>query len=154
MSGISDFYDQLFVILESLFPNKNELVDPENIEENDYFTLKDGYGVLVSSADNTNRVLDCQYSVNRSFIITITKAIESKENNTSERRRVTKLLLEEHCQLVSVFMKNETLGETVTKYNWVSDGGVENIIRDKTNIVMIQLLVESEYIENFKDITI
>jgi len=146
MSEISTIYDDIKSLFSTTFPSKTEMYDPIDIENNDDFILKDGYGIDIGPGNNTNRFVSKKISVNRAFTFTLSKEIQSVNNDLSLRNTVVKEVFEDQKLILDIFEK-QTVSASIAKSLFISDGGVEYLLGEK-NYIVLQTTLDIEYIEN------
>lgn len=148
MSTVSTIYDALQTQVAALFPNKLELSDVINIENNDDKTLADGYGIQLGASTNSNRQICNTYSVQRDFIITITSlnAGNHKSNNIFET--TSKTLLEDLHLLIKNVSENAAIRSTNAIIDWNSDGGIEKFNGESRQFLIIRATFRLEYFES------
>ncbi len=144
---ISNIYDAIHSSIASLFPSKSELSDPINIENNDELSLSDGYGIYFGPANNSFRIVGCKYSLQRTITVTLTKVVYAGHKNITLFESKEKDLLEDQHTLINDFSKNENIGSVVIARDYISDNGIERILGDTKNFVMIQSTFKIEYFE-------
>jgi hypothetical protein len=149
MSKISDFHDAVRARMTALFPSKNELSDNTVIDNNDLLTLEDGYAVQFAAGNNTFRAVGCKFSLQRTIVITLTKAVRAGHKSIEKIAEVEKALLEDHRTLVEDFSENENLGTIVSKRNYSTDSGIERVIDERRTFLMIRTNFDIEYLEDF-----
>jgi len=148
MSQISTIFDNIQTAVSTLFPLKLELSDPVVIENNDEKTLANGYGIHMSGATNSNRVLCNQYTVEREFVITITKLNAGTHKSNTIFESTIKSLLEELHLLIQTVNENTAIRNSVSIIDWVSDGGIERFSGDSKQFLMIRSIFRLEYFES------
>jgi hypothetical protein len=149
-STISLIHDELNTMLNVLFPTRSQLTDGFLIENNAEIELDYAYGLHFGTAFNTNRLIGCQFSIQRQVIITITKATRAGQRAIGLVKTAEKDLLEDHLKLIKDFAKNENLNDLAVKRSYVSDNGIDRIFGQQKNFLMIQSTFDIEYFENLQ----
>ena len=149
-SRISDIYDFFRTELATLFPNKKELDigTAEAIEENAFQLLEDGYGLDIGVGVNTNRLVGCKQSMQRDFVISLTKEVKRIRTDNEKTAKYEKLLLEDCFTLINFIYGTSQINSESVKINYVSDSGIIPIIVERRNFIAIQVTINVEYFEN------
>lgn len=150
MSKISSLVDELRNLIKNTLTTRatRELKNPIDILSNDWPSLDGGFGLDISTANNTFRQVGCNFSIARTFNITLTNMVKSIHNDVDSRFTTEKTLLEDHYTLVKELEKNETLATYYTKLDYLGDSGIIHVDEGKKNFLMIQLQISIEYFEN------
>lgn len=150
-TGITTALDRLFTITGGLFPNHKELVNPYFPEINDEISFEACYGIAVADGFRTDRVIGCQHSVERNFVIILTRKIVGSNLRTADalldRRTKEKLIFEDQELLINEVEKHPDLNSNmvIAKTLWESDGGLEFYSTEKTNLILIRSVFSLEY---------
>ena len=154
MSAISTAYDNLYAVVASQFPTHCELINPYFPEFNDDLTFEGAWGIALNEGLNTNRVVGCNMSMQRSFIVTLTRRIFAgtlnRTTGTIDARRTTeKQLLEDQIALIKEFETNVTTsgGNPIIATIFESDGGLEFISTERSDLIMLKSIFRIEYFE-------
>lgn len=148
MSTISTIYDSVQSAVVALFPNKLELSDPIDIQNNDNLSLTDGYAVQIGVASNTNRELCNVYSLQRDIIITISKIVPGGHKSFSIYDTTTKSLLEELHLLIQTINSNAAIRNSCSVIDWISDSGIEKFNGESSQFLIIRATFRLEYFES------
>ena len=146
-TSISTIYDNLFTLVETLFPTKTELPDPYNIEANPSIILKDGYGVAWNDGDVNDELAGRAYAEERNLSIIFTGRIARLDTNTSARRVVEKSLLESRRSLINQIKKNSPSLKGAEYFEFVSDEGILSVNDEKQNIIYLKINFAIRYSE-------
>lgn len=133
-------YDSIFTILENTLPDRRELINPYNIEDNNGLFLKAAYGVSIGPmivSDTFGREIR---QVQRSIAIDLTEQFHSTDKKTNARKVDEKKLVSDQL-LAVVALKNNLPSDFL---QFVGDDGVEYIfpedsgdfIRLRTNFII------------------
>lgn len=154
MSAISTAYDNILIVIETNFPNHIELINPYFPELNDDLTYDAAWGMALSDGLNTNRVVGCEMSMQRSFIVTLTRKIFAGSLNrtsgtVSERRATEKQLLEDQIILIKDFERNPLTSDAnpIIGCIFEADGGLEFIKTERSDLIMLKSIFRIEYFE-------
>jgi hypothetical protein len=145
---IEEIYDALATTLESTLTGYVRFPNPYVIAENTYLHMKSGYGLAVGPGTDTERLVGCQISWERSFTVVLVKQIMTTQNNTGNRVLVEKDILDDHDALRKAVYNNSTLGGKAIKTTLVSDGGVNFIDGDRLKFLSMEIEIVTEYLES------
>ncbi|MGV8130801.1 MAG: hypothetical protein ACP5N7_01735 [Candidatus Pacearchaeota archaeon] len=145
---ITTIYDAIHTWIATLFPTKYELSDPSNIENNDFVSLENGYGISFNSATNTTRMLGCQYTLMRDITITLTTKFIGGHKSISISDTTTKSLLEDLHLLIKDWDKNEVILGAISNRKFLGDNGIERVFGDNKTFIMIKANFQIEYTED------
>jgi hypothetical protein len=148
MSNITTVYNAIQTTIAALFPSKYELSDPSVIDNNDTASLANGYGIDFGSALNSNRVIGCVYSIQRTINITVTRQFLGGHKSNTLLDDANKLLLEDLHLLIKEFEKNNVIGGAVANRKFISDGGIERVFGENKTFIMIRAQFQIEYSED------
>ena len=150
MSRISDIYDFFRTELATLFPNKTELDVGNNdlLEFNALQLLEDGWGFHVGAGVNTKRLVGCKQSIQREFIISLTKEVKGLVTDNSKTAKYEKLLLEDHYTFMNFVHTVDKINSENVKIDYENDSGIVPIIIERKNYRAIQMTIIVEYFEN------
>jgi len=149
MSDISTIFDGVVSRITGLLPNHTRLSNPYAIDENSDHQLKKGFGVALGPGRNTKRIICEKHSVERSIIVTITRQVFAKENDTTKRDDMVKNLLEDHAILIKDAWNIVNYDTGATKFNFEEDSGIEFArFEDGFKFIQIRMTYLVEYIEN------
>lgn len=151
MSKASDVYDAIYTVVSGLFTSVSgyrELSDPVLIDNNDEMSLAKGYSVYFGVASNTNRQLDCKYSIQRDVMITLTRAVRGTHKDVAAMKTIDKALLEDQHLLIKNFEQNYNIGTVTARRDFVTDGGIERVLGENKMFTMIQTVFQIEYFED------
>lgn len=148
MSKIAEAYDALRDELKILFPDKFELVNPNDIEKNPSNTLLDGFGIRVGPARNTNRNTSDCLSVARDMTVILTKQTFTQQLDADSKHEIAVELLEEHFLVIKKYEAEPTLGPNeITNFIFDSDNGIENVVPGEEKYIKIEINYKMEYFE-------
>jgi hypothetical protein len=152
MSIISTAYDAMIARLGTLYPSGSgwvRLPNPYKPEENNELYLKQGYGIALGSGENTNRVVNCKFSINRTMTIVITRKFYAREDDASAKATTEKQLFEDQYELINDLEQDFTVNDSTMYTRYISDGGIEYISGEKDNFLMLRTEFSVEYLETF-----
>lgn len=153
MSNISTIYDALITRVSAVLPNHNRLPLNTNIDLNMESRLRQGWGLsFAAGAINTNRVMagnGGKMSVDRSFLLSITRQEFVQDQNASGRATAEKQLLEDQFLVIEDLEKDPKLGTSICiNARYVSDNGLEFVFPDERKYIMIVSTINVEYFED------
>lgn len=147
MSNFSNLYDAIVTRIETVLPSHTRFPNPYKIDENAEPLLRQGWGIALLSATNTNRELSCRISIRRTFEISITRKFYSVEGNVDNKESVEKQLIEDQILLIRDFCNNTDLPNSLGIVDYASDGGVEYVYNEKDSFLVLKSSFECEYFE-------
>lgn len=140
MTAISDLYDGIEDMLESLFaaPTYRRIVNPYTLELNDELHLRRGWAFIIgpkSSAGLTTGRYE-QFNVQITVIQTIKQS--GTDRDTSIRQTAEKTLLEDQFLLIDYLRQNTQLFSKLWSLDYESDEGIEFIFTEQQNYFTIR----------------
>lgn len=148
MSNISTAIDAIRTRVSTLLSGHKKLSNNRVIEENAALYLDRGYAVAIGPGVNTNRLVGCKMSLNRSVIVTVTRAHFGVDLDTAVRDTLEKTLLEDQFLIIKDLEKDPTVSEAVAKINYTNDNGIEEVFIEEGHFLMIQTIFDFEYFED------
>lgn len=151
MSNISTIYDAIVDLLEATFPDHKKMDNPYAPDLNNDRLLTKSFGIYMSGASNSNRVLDCSLSIQRQVVIHLTRINRGTERDKDIRLSAEKALLEDHFTLLNTFYQAtalDSVNSSVANFSYESDNGVEFVFAEKNNFLLITSTFTLEYLEN------
>lgn len=127
MSKVSDVTDAIIARCAAILTSHTRLPNPYDVAGNPDVMLKQGYGVRVGSAENSNRVLGNTVSIRRAYTIVLTRALYALDSNGSQRTTSEKTLLEDQWLMVADIVKDSSLNGAQVVSTYVGDTGVTQI---------------------------
>lgn len=152
MSKISTIHDAIVAKISANLTSYKQIANPYLIEENPITILQKGFAVGIGAGVRTDRVIGCQTSWERIFVVTLINYVRTTDTNTAVRETLTKSLLEDHYTLLSQFEKDSWLSGVAIDGVVSSDGGIEYLeIAGKPHFV-IEIDLAVEYLEDLTTI--
>lgn len=148
MSKVSTVYDAMITRITALLPNHARLGNPYAPASNASLFLKQGYGVKIGPARDTNRIISNQKIIAREYTVVVTRKFLALENAPETKATTEKQLLEDAYLLVKDFETNTTINETAVMTSYTSDGGIEFIDKEKDHFLIVETVFTVEYLEN------
>lgn len=150
MSYISTAYDAIEVAIETALPNHKELTNPYLPDENSDLLYDAAWGLAFSDGINLNANLSCKISIDRSFVVILTRKLANLRNDVANRKTTEKLLFEDLKNVIYATEFNPSLSsDAITSVNYVNDGGLEFVRTDRNDLIMIRANFSLVYFENF-----
>jgi len=153
MSLISDGFDALVLRIETVLDTATNgytrLPNPYNVQDNTELKLRKGYGVALQSAENTQRNVNCKFSVSRTMEVVLTRLYTGYEENAVERASTEKLLLEDQYKIINDLEQDVTINGQTMYTRWVTDGGIEYVAGETGRFLMLRTQFSLEYLETF-----
>ena len=110
MSKISTVYAAVVDKIEALYPSKNRLHNPYQIEENPEITRKNSWGLKVNSASRED-IEYCNLSLNREFTIVFVRQFVSLAGKEDGFDSVTASILEDQQTFCNAFFATDKIGQ-------------------------------------------
>lgn len=129
MSKFTTVYDQIVSTLETLFADKIELTNPDNLLEfNTDQELANGFGVIIGPASPESFDYS-EYYESREFTIVFTEEVIYLEGDEEAFKTVKKALIEDTVTLKQDFLANDQIGVggSIQIINLVTSSGVDLI---------------------------
>lgn len=150
MSAISTAYDVIDAAIAAALPSHKQLSNPYIPDENSDLLYDAAWGLAFADGINLNGNLSCKVSIDRNFIVILTRKLSNLRNDTTIRKTTEKLLFEDLKTLIALCESNVNLSSTtISSMRYVSDGGFEFVRSGPTDIVMIRATFSLIYYENF-----
>jgi len=147
MSKISTIHDQLISLLGTLFSDKQELVDPYELENNDSIILANGYGITIDNAIRSEGAILERYIVfERDVNLILTEKTFGSERDVVARETVEKNILEDQLTAIAAFEQDSTM-RAICDIDLVDDNGIEKVFDDKSNFWTISSRFKIKYEE-------
>jgi hypothetical protein len=152
MSKVSLIYDAFEAKIAATFTGANEkkkVPDVLNLEGCTGLTLVNSYGIAFGPSQNTNRVLGCQMSEDRSFAIRFTRLVTTTVNNAESTEQIHKLMVEDMFLLKKAIETDPSLGNIAANARWLADGGIERLTTtdNSGSFLVISAEFAAEYFE-------
>jgi len=147
MSNFSSLYDAIVTRVVTVLPSHTRLPNPYKISENAEPFLRQGWGIAMGSATNTNRELSCRLSIRRDFTISITRKFYALESNVANKESVEKQLMEDMILLVRDFYNNTSLPGVLGIVGYENDSGINYVLSEKDNFFVLPITFSVEHFE-------
>ena len=149
MSKISDVYDALQTAVATLLPTYIRLPNPYDPDFNPNLSMEKGFGIGLSPAVNSERLLGCQVSIERVFNVILVNQIHSFDNDAEKLGDLEKSIMEDQYKLVEALEKDATINSERNTVKYQSDGGIEFLVPKEENIRSRYFLVESSFVAEY-----
>jgi hypothetical protein len=127
---VSTAYDNLLTRLAAVFTSGSGWLQIPNgfdVPSNANGFLRQGYGLAIGQGVNKNRELSLQISIDRTFVVSISREVFKTDGDASGYGTVAKQLMEDLFSLVADFEKNTTLNTGQIFCHYESDNGIQPI---------------------------
>lgn len=149
MTIASDVYTDFLARIEAVLPTHKRLPKPYRIEENSEQFLDQGFAIQIGPGVNTQRLLSCQVSIRREFIVILTRKFIASELSRLPKQVVELNLLEDQRLITRDLESDPTLGSTnVANSGYVSDTGVSFVFTERENVLRLNSVFFCEYLED------
>lgn len=145
--SITTAYNTLQARVAALLPNHQRLGNPYEIEENPAPFLKQGYGIGLGPANNTERQISCQGSAQRDLLVTITRKFYARDTDRATKATVELELLEDLQLIMDDAEKNFQAPTSTAIYRYATDNGIESVYADEDHYLMVQAVVSAEILK-------
>lgn len=153
MSIISTAYDAMITRIETVLDvatnGHTRLPNPYKPEENNELFLKKGYGLAILGAENTNRFVNCKFSIQRTMQVVLTRQYFAREDDAVAKSTTEKELFEDQYLLINDFEQDISINGQTMYTRYVTDGGIEYVQQGTDKFLMLRTDVLLEYIETF-----
>lgn len=144
-STITTIQTQLYSILSTTFPTKSELADPYDVENNDDFMLKNGFGIEMGAASNSYEGGSANI-LTRTFTFPLTSEVFDLDRSSASRKLIEKSLFEDEITMLKA-LSSFNLSKEVANVEFLNDNGIVKVTTDKSNYLVLRVAVEIAYIE-------
>lgn len=153
MSIITDAYDAMLSRVETVLDTANQdyfrLPNPYKPEENNDQFLKKGYGIAIQGAANTNRFVNCKFSIGRTMQVILTRQYFAREDDAASKATTEKALFEDQYSLINDFEQDISINGQTMYTRYVTDGGIEYVQSGTDKFLMLRTDFLLEYVETF-----
>ena len=155
MSLISQGFDALVARIETVLavsvPSNGykRIPNPYLVSDNPEPVLKNGYGVALLSAENTNRQLNCKFSVSRNMEVVLTRLFSGRDEDSVGKASLEKLLLEDQYKIINDLEQDISINGATMYTRYVSDSGIEFVSGVTGRFFMLKTQFSLEYLETF-----
>lgn len=135
MSNFTTVYDQIITTLETLFSDKKELPNPDNLLDNPDPELADGFGVIIGPALHADFDYT-EFYENRDITIIFTESVVRLEGDEVNFKTIKKNIIEDTVTLKKDFLANDqiSVASSIQQIDLVTSTGVD-IIPGKEKIL-------------------
>jgi len=153
MSIISTAYDAFVTRIETVLDvatnGHTRLSNPYKPDENNERLLVKGYGIVMGPGSNTNRQVNCKFSVSRQMEIVLTRQYFAREDDAVSKADTEKALFEDQYLLINDFEQDISINGQTMYTRWESDSGIEYVSSATDRFLMLRTTFSLEYLENF-----
>lgn len=147
MSNITTIREALESVLFGVLTGYTKIPNPYELEKCSNMMLKKGFGIAFGPGQNTNRVLDCQMSIEREFAVILTREVTHTEHNAQGRETVEKALFEDQKLLIAKVEKDFALITGATRATYIGDSGLEYVGLENSRYFVLVSTFATEYFE-------
>jgi hypothetical protein len=148
MSKVSDAVTNLASLIETNLSGYQRLANPYLPENNPELLLKQGYGIRIGSATNTDRELGAVISIERSFTVIFTRRFDLIDSDVEGKGEAELALVEDSIVLSKLIENDPTLSGAAARSRYVSDSGIEFLYSNKNNFLKTEISYSVEYFES------
>ena len=139
-SKFSDVYDSLVTRLAVLWPSKSVIPYPYSLSDSPVQFLKDGYGIKVGGASNSELTTDYLSSVSHTISIILVREVSGFSSLKTSLVAETKTIYDDIYDLKNALLNLSRVspmfnGEPVV---YDSDSGIEDVIGDKQRFISLE----------------
>lgn len=153
MSIISTAIDALVsrieTVLDASTNGYTRIPNPYLVEDNTELKLKKGYGVAFLNGTNTQRQVNCKFSVSRTMEVVLTRLYTGSEENAVTRASLEKLLFEDQYKIINDLEQDLTINGATMYTRWETDSGIEFVAGETGRFLMLKTQFSLEYLEDF-----
>lgn len=151
MSKITSLYDYFVDRIEMVLPNHKRLSDPYLFIRNTESEKRQGWGLTITSGENTFTQISCDLILSQTFQVILTRQVQGRELESDKKTQAEKQLLEDLFLIIQDVESSPTLGypATVIDGAYQSHGGIEFIPSEKDEFVKITASFRFRYREDF-----
>lgn len=153
MSNVTLGFQAVVQRMSDLFPEADgwtRLPNPYKPEENPDQFLRQGWGVALGPASNTNRLVNCKFSIERTLIITLARKFEGTENDDIGKANTELAIFEDQFAMIKELETDVSVNGNAMYTKYVTDGGIEYVRGNTDKFLMVRTEVTLEYLENFE----
>lgn len=148
MSKVSSIYDAIVTRVGTVLPNHRRLPNPYQIESNTEPSLKQGWGIQIGPGNNPELLVSCQRSIDRDFVIVITRKFYGSDLNILDKASTEKDLMEDSILVINDFEKHPLIQDYAAKAIWSSDQGIQFVFVPDKPFFKIEMTMTVTYFEN------
>jgi hypothetical protein len=153
MSLISLGYDALIARVETVLSTTlngyQRIPNAYNVEDNAEPILRKGYGVALLAAENSQRLVNCKFSVSRTMEIVLTRLYTGKVEDAPGKGSLEKLLFEDQYAIINDLEQDISINGSSMYTRYVSDSGIEFVSGGTGRFFMLKTQFSLEYLETF-----
>lgn len=150
MSNISTAYDAIASAISTALPNHNELSNPYFPDADTDLKYDKAWGLAFSDGLNTELQISRRASIDRDFIVVITRKLRGLKNDLTTRKTTEKNLFEDQYEVIKALELDPDLQSSgaISKISYVNDLGLEFIRTERTDLLMIKSTMNMKYFED------
>lgn len=150
-TNVTTIFNAMNTRLAAVLTSANRLAVPSTPEFEPLLILRNGFGVRIGDAQNTDLFVDGNISFKRRFIVTLTREAVALQLDAASRGQAELDLAEDAMLVIKDFMTDASLNNAgnipMTKYE--SDNGINEIVADASEgiYLVIDMIFETQYFE-------
>jgi len=148
MSEVSTVYDAMITRIGAVLTGHLRLSNPYKIEENSATLLRVGYGVGIGPATNTRRPMSGCASIQRTFIVSISRRYAALDSSGSAKATTEKQIMDDMFLLIKDFSENTSLTNGNRVVGFDSDNGINYVETESDRFMYTTANFSIEYFEN------
>lgn len=153
MSIITDAYGELLTRIETVLDTAADgyfrLPNPYKPEENNERFLIKGYAIALGPASNTNRFVNCKFSISRQVTVVLTRQYFAREDDAEAKADAELALFEDQYKLINDLEQDISVNGQTMYTRYETDGGIEYVQGNTDRFLMLRTQINLEYIETF-----
>lgn len=147
MSDISDIIDAVSAHVEAQVVGITKIPNPYEPTKNPDMFLKNGYGLGVGPATNTNRKLSCQVSIQREIVIMLLREVAMVDTRADDIENQLKTLLEDELLIIKAIENDQDLGGVSYQARYSDSDSVDYLEEDSSKYFKLVTAFQVEYAE-------
>lgn len=146
---ITTIYTQIRSVVGTLLTGKTEIPNPYSLENNTELFLKNGWGVIIGSAQNSAMNIIKDDIESREFTVVITRQIFRLESDTAIMPAESLTLLEDIRTVKNDFLDFDQIGieGSIEQIRFISASGIQFLQLGSFNFIYATLTFNFEYSE-------
>ena len=147
MSTVKDIMDAIRSSILTAYPDKQELVNREDLAQNPDHILADGFDVLIGGATNDNEMRGRGNSFQRNISLILSKRVVDSDLQNNSKHETETILLDEMIAIASLIKTDRSVVQKVLNLDFTGDDGILVTDADKIKFLSTTLDFEIRYVE-------
>jgi hypothetical protein len=147
MSNFENAYDQIRSVIASTLTSYTELNNPYIVTDEADIMLASGYTVGIAEGENSNRNICNRITINRSFVVILTKRYYAPSRDILARVTAEKAIVNDQISILKTltgYSSNE-----VVRINYANDSGINFFGDERYGILQLDTIINVEYFETY-----